>query len=202
MPLPPAGPTDDLTSLHVHRAVAGQAPSLQWVVQRFTPLVLAQARYRLGRSLRAWLEPADLVNDVWVRVLPHLGQLTPLGSRMTPALLQLLSTTLLRRVRDLYEKHIKGKPVANELAELPLEQSGAVTAAVRAERQDALLQAIDALSSQDQEIVVLRGIEQRSNQEAAALLGIDADAASTRYRRALARLRSALPDSVASELAE
>ena len=38
----------NLTTLHVRQAVAGDLDSQSWIIERFTPLLLAQARYRSG----------------------------------------------------------------------------------------------------------------------------------------------------------
>ena len=42
---------DQLTTFHVRRAREGDAPSLEWIVNRFAPVLLANARYRLGKGL-------------------------------------------------------------------------------------------------------------------------------------------------------
>src|SRR5262245_40615244 len=52
-----ASDPDAVTSIHVQRAKHGDEASLDWIVRRFTPLLLAQARYRLGASLRAHYDP-------------------------------------------------------------------------------------------------------------------------------------------------
>lgn len=62
-------------------------------------------------------------------------------------------------------------------------------------RQEALQQmgdALDELSEQDREILVLRHLEELSNNEAAAVLGLDKSAATKRYIRALKRLKEAM----------
>jgi RNA polymerase sigma-70 factor (ECF subfamily) len=62
-------------------------------------------------------------------------------------------------------------------------------------RQEALQRmgdALDELSEQDREILVLRHLEELSNNEAAAVLGVDKSAATKRYIRALKRLREAM----------
>lgn len=196
---------DPLVSQHVRRALAGDLESLAAVVERFTPLLLAQASYRLGTKLKRFADPEDVVNDVWARALPRLSTIEVREGRMTPVLVKFLSIALLRRVRDLFEKHVLGKKLAeaaegvdtgDPLAALPAEQSGVVTRAVKKERQGLLAAAIDGLPPNDREVLVLRGIEMRTNQEVAAMLEIDADAASTRYRRALARLEESAPKSL------
>ena len=196
----------DLTSVHARGAARGDAASVAWLVERLSPLLLAQAEYRLGQRLRAHCDPHDLVQDVWLRVLPQLGALQPQGGRLAPVVLRYLGVTLLHRVRDLMEKHVLGKPAVagagdDSGAVPPADATGVLSAVVRDERAHAVHQALAALEPRDREVLVLRGIEQRDNAEVAALLGIDRDAASMRYRRALDRLRDVLPQGLADELA-
>ena len=67
--------------------------------------------------------------------------------------------------------------------------------AIRHELQRRLASAIDQLSDDDREIVLMRHHEALSNQEVAGLLGLTEAAASMRYLRALRRLRAVLvPD--------
>jgi RNA polymerase sigma-70 factor (ECF subfamily) len=65
-------------------------------------------------------------------------------------------------------------------------------AAVRDERAKELREALDGMSSLDQEVLALRHFEELSNNEAAEELGITAKAASVRYFRAVRRLKGLL----------
>ncbi len=65
-------------------------------------------------------------------------------------------------------------------------------AAVRAERQPRLQEAINEMDEIDREILALRHFEGLSNSEAAAVLGLTKTAASNRYVRALVRLKDVL----------
>jgi len=65
--------------------------------------------------------------------------------------------------------------------------------AVRKEAISELKAALENLEEIDREVLVLRHLEELSNNEVADLLGIDKYAASKRYVRALKRLRLALP---------
>jgi len=198
----------DLTTIHARRAVKGDQESLSWIITRLTPLLKMQATYRLGTVLRKHLDPEDLVNDVWLRTLPRLEDLTPREGRITPVLLRFLSTTLLRCVNNLVRKHVGGERpfplVAGEEGEdhipLPSDATGVVTAACRRERKDAVTGCLETMDGLDREILVLRGIEQHPNQAVAQLLGLKPTTVSTRYQRALEKLREKLPESVFAEL--
>lgn len=199
-----AGDDPGLTSVRVRDARAGDRASLEWVVERFTPLLLEQARYRVGPALRRRLDPEDLVQEVWRVALPALfdGE-APAGEerRATPAVLAFLSRTLLHRVnahlrraavrRAEPEAAQDGPRPADELAE---RTRGAVTRAAASEERAALARALDRLTPRDREVVVLRGIERLENNVAAELLGETPNAVSLRYNRALEALRRDLPE--------
>jgi RNA polymerase sigma-70 factor (ECF subfamily) len=65
-------------------------------------------------------------------------------------------------------------------------------AAVRAELQIHLQEALNDLDPLDREVVVLRHFEELNNIETAQLLGIEPPAASKRYIRAIRRLKAVL----------
>jgi len=64
--------------------------------------------------------------------------------------------------------------------------------AARAEAISELRRALNRLEEIDREVLVLRHLEELSNQEVAQVLGIDKYAASKRYLRALERLKHAM----------
>lgn len=66
--------------------------------------------------------------------------------------------------------------------------------AVRQELLAGMRAALEQLGDMDREVLVLRHLEDLSNNEVAEVLGIDKFAASKRYLRALARLRKVMPD--------
>ena len=197
----------ELTSIHVHQAVEGDMQSYDWLIRRFAPLLLAQASNRLGPHLRRWYDPEDIVQEVWAVALPRLAGLTPRDGRLTPVVLKFLSTTVLYRVQNLLQKHLRAgagesveKEVGATFSQLPDETSQLISRAIRHERKDALWQAIEQLPELDREIVVQRGIEQNPVQEIAMLLNEKPNTITVRYRRALERLRTSFPESVLAEL--
>ncbi|MCR9246960.1 MAG: sigma-70 family RNA polymerase sigma factor [bacterium] len=204
------GPSDanpdpfPVTTMHVRGAVDGRAESIDWMVRRFSSLLVAQARYRLRGRMAAICDPEDVVNDVWLAVLPKLERIEPRAGRYTPVLLAYLGTTVLNRVNTLVMKHLRGKPRSTELApsRLPEETRTVVSRAVQTEEHARVLAAIDELSDDDREIVVLGAIEQRPRDEIAQKLGVTTGAARVRLHRAIERLRQRLPGSAFDELAD
>lgn len=202
----PAPSLSDLTTQHVARARDGDVASLAWLVERFSPLLLAQARYRLGPRLGQRITPDDVVQDTWALALPHLASLAPRDGRSTPVLLRFLSTTVLRHVNNLLRRRMHS---AEEVADtsspfrsLSEQTRGPLTRAMHLESSSLVLAAIEELAERDRELVVLRAIEQRSNEEVAELLDLAPNTAAQAYRRALQRLRARLPRSAFDELEE
>jgi RNA polymerase sigma-70 factor, ECF subfamily len=72
--------------------------------------------------------------------------------------------------------------------------TGPATAAARAEVKTRLDEALGRMDPIDREAIALRHYEQLTSAEAAQVLGIEVDAASKRYLRALERLREILSD--------
>jgi len=203
---PAPGDADLLTTMHVQRARTGDAESVGWIVERFTPVLLAQARYRLPPSVAAVHEPADVVQDVWVRVLPRLELLGERDGRHTPVLMAYLSTALLRWINTLITRQLRrGTPRSTDEETAPTlaaETLGAVRRASLSESHARVMEHIERLDDRHREVLVLRGIEQRAPADVARLLDISTNLVAQRYRRALAELRSRLPRSLFDDLGE
>tara|TARA_R110002094_G_scaffold78964_1_gene84976 strand:+ start:1617 stop:2261 length:645 start_codon:yes stop_codon:yes gene_type:complete len=196
------------TSIHVRRAREGDDEAIRWLVDRFTPALMASARYRLGNHLRRHYEPEDLVQDVWCVALTRLHELVPRESRYTPVLLRFLASIMWRAHANLLRKHVRGKPLLVErnvtgsqiLDRISASNTGVVERAVRSEQTTRLLQALDRLKPTSRTIVILRGLEQVPNHEAAVLLGEPEKTVAARYQRALAQLRELVPGSLMEDL--
>ncbi len=205
MSAPPADPT----SLCIAGACAGDSGSRDRLVERFTPVLLAQARFRLSRPLRG-LDPEDLVQECWASALPKLRELVPRDGGWTATLLKFLSVLLLRRLNDHLRRHARrrGSEVGtggrddggDPLQAVPAAVTGIVSRLARRQRECEVQRAIEALEEDDRRVLLLRGIEQLPNKEVARLLGVDDATATRRYQKALERMRQALPGSIFAEL--
>ena len=193
------------TSILVRQVIdSDDEASWAWLIARLTPFLELQARYRLRGPLRHRYECSDLLNDVWLRAYPRLRDLRPRDGRMTPVLLRFLSQILIYRVNELLRQQVRSR-VTHSLArgdsslsrgipEPAADRWSAVSRqAARSEMRSRVLSAVAELSDKDQEVLILRGIEQLSNLETAARIGLRPGAVAMRYKRALARLRLRLP---------
>lgn len=199
-----------MTSMHIARAHDGDDTSSAWLVARFSPFLELQAGYRLGENLRRLIGPGDLVNEVWLATLPRLGDLIPRDGRWTPVLLKFLATVLLNKVNKMLTRQARERSRRRDLTGEgtgvePLDRfpSPVTSVAREAERDEVGLLvrgALQELDPQEQEILVLFGIEQLPNQDIARRLGVKPSTASMRYRRALDKLKRVLPRSLLDEL--
>ncbi|MEM7205622.1 MAG: sigma-70 family RNA polymerase sigma factor [Planctomycetota bacterium] len=189
--------------MHARQAAAGDERSIAWIVDRFSPLLLAQARYRLGPAARQQVPAEDLVHETWAVALPRLGTLEPREGRLAPVLMKYLSNILLNRVNQAIRGLIRDRQrepnaTLDDLAER--RERGVITNAMRREIRETIHDELLRLSEREREILVLRLLEQRTGTEVADALGISRENVYTRYHRALQVLRSRLPDSWLDEL--
>ncbi len=200
-------PGDSTTTVALRSAAEGDVRGLGHVVDRLRPLLLEQARYRLGPKLRRHYDPEDLVSEAWLRLLPELPTLVKGVDRPVGLVLRWLSTAIFHRTQNLVKKFLRSPgespPVLErEVVPDPTDpRSGVVTAVARGEEARVVHEAIHQLDERDREILVLRGIEQISPKTVAELLGIPESTATMRWVRALSRLRELLPGQVFDDLA-
>jgi RNA polymerase sigma-70 factor (ECF subfamily) len=200
------------TSVRVRLAIRGDRESLSWVVTRLSPLLRAQASFRLGPRLRGRVDPEDVVSEAWLVAIRRLGDFVHDGDgRATPRLVAFLGTTVLRIVNRRIDEAVRqtrrmatapGEKMPVPVSELEATVTGAVTNAARSELAAALERCLADLPERDQEVIILRLVEGVSNDEVARELGEAANTVSHRYRRALAKLREAMPESFLEELEE
>src|SRR5262245_34669412 len=138
------------TTHHVNLALRGDRESLAWVVTRFTPLLKAQASWRLGPSLRGQHSADDIVAEAWLVAIRRLGDLIRGEGHAAPRLLAFLGTTVLnvtnRRIEETMSRGMASSLAARELGDLADTVTGAVTHAARSEMNRVLEEALEQLS--------------------------------------------------------
>jgi RNA polymerase sigma factor (sigma-70 family) len=191
------------TTHHVRQAVAGNDASLAWVLERLTPFVEAHIRFRIGGRGNAH-DVEDLVADTWAVTLERLGDLRPREERLTPVLLAFLGRTALFNANNFLRRALignhgnaTGSPRLSNLAERTRSTLGDV---VDRELTVLLRTCLARLARDKREVLVLRLLEGKTNQEIAAVLGIPANTVAVRYRRAIEELRAKVPVGLMREL--
>lgn len=95
------------------------------------------------------------------------------------------------------EQYLSSGPMSDQssmdlAAQLFDRQPTPASEAMRHELRSNLISAINSLNSDDREVILMRHVEQMSNQEVASTQGVTEAAASMRYLRAIRRLKETL----------
>jgi RNA polymerase sigma-70 factor (ECF subfamily) len=200
---------DDASANEVllERALGGDCGALAELFQRHRGRLEQMVRLRLDRRLQGRLDPGDVLQEAYLDVARRFGEYAA-----DPALPFFLWLRLLtaQKLVDLHRQHLGTKmrnaglevslrggafPRASSasLAELLLGRlTTASRAAIRAETQRRVQDALNAMDAIDREVLVLRHFEMLSNEETAQVLGLKPSAASNRHLRALKRLKEVL----------
>jgi RNA polymerase sigma-70 factor (ECF subfamily) len=162
---------------------------------------------RLDRRLRGRVDPDDILQEAYLDATRRLAHFASEGSMSFFLWLRLIVG---QTMVDVHRRHLEarmrdaGRDVSIARGGAPGASSASLAgylvahltspsqAAMRAEMEAQLGQAIDSLDPIDREVLVLRHFEELTNGEVAEVLGLQAKAASIRYVRAVARLKAIL----------
>ncbi len=162
---------------------------------------------RLDRRLQGRIDPSDVLQEAYLEFSRALAEY--LRNPALPFFLWLRMITG-RKLLALHRHHLgtkvrdAGREVSLHRGALPQASSVSLAAqllgrysspsqaAMRAELQIRIQDALNSMDPLDREVLALRHFEQLSNAETASVLGLNPTAASNRYVRALKRLRKIL----------
>jgi RNA polymerase sigma-70 factor (ECF subfamily) len=188
----------------LERALGGDCAALAELFQLHRGRLEQMVRLRLDHRLQGRLDPADVLQEAYLDVARRFREY---AAEQTVPFFLWLRTLTAQRLVDLHRQHLgaqmrdAGREVSLDRGELPRASSqslaelllGRLTtasrAAIRAETQRRVQEALNAMDDLDREVLVLRHFEMLSNEEAAHVLGIKSSAASNRHMRALKRLK-------------
>ncbi len=201
-----AGDSSDTTNL-LRRAQSGDPQALGELFACYRERLRRMVRLRLDRRLLGRVDPSDVLQEAYLDVAQRAPQY--LANPTLPVFLWLRFLTG-QRLLAVHRQHLGtqmrdvGQEVSLHHGALPQVTSASLAAqllgrltsptqaAVRAEMQIRLQEALNLMDPMDREVLVLRHFEELSNTETAAVLGIQKSAASNRYVRALKRLKEIL----------
>lgn len=199
-------PPSDLNAL-ADRLRAGESAAAGELFMACQDRLKRMVRLRLDRRLRGRLDASDVLQEAFLDVQQKAAAFAQrpdlpvyLWLRLVTAerLLILHRHHLGTQMRDASQEVSLAHGAApaastHSLANLLLGRCTSPTqAAIRAERQLRLQEALNQMDALDREILALRHFEELSNSEAATVLGLTKTAASNRYIRALKRLKDIL----------
>jgi RNA polymerase sigma-70 factor, ECF subfamily len=204
-----AKPDSDDTEQLLRRAQAGDRQAFDDLFARHRAYLCQVIALRFDPRLRPRLAPSDVVQEAQLEAFRRFGDF--LERRPMPFRLWLRKTACERLVRlQRYHRKAARRSVDREV-HLPdrsalrvVEQflAGGSTPSQKLDRAETARrvgEVLAQLSDTDREVLLLRNLEELSNQEVAEVLQIEPVAASQRYGRALLRLHKLL---VASGLLE
>jgi RNA polymerase sigma-70 factor (ECF subfamily) len=183
MSIPP--PTSTAASGDVlARAKAGDREALEAVLADVAPSVHRFAQ-RMCRNVH---DAEDVLQDTLINVAKHLGEFEGRSS-LSSWVFALTRSACTRKRRGLKNQ----PPLGDEgIAETHDQAPSPEARAADQELANALSTALDGLSDDHREVILLRDVEGLSAPEAAGVLGVSVDALKSRLHRAREALRAAL----------
>jgi len=194
------------TETLVECAKDGDAVAKQQLFERHRDQLRRMIAVRLDPRLAARLDPSDVVQDALAEAATRLDEY--FEKRPMP-FYPWLRRLAWEKLVELHRTHIRSQKrsvTREEDFRMQLNDESAVTLArrlasggtspsmrlVRQEMLDRVHKALERLSANDREVLVLRHLEQLSTEQVAVVLGISATAARTRHFRAVRRLHDML----------
>lgn len=189
------------------RAKGGDQLALAELFAGYRDRLRKMVRLRLDRRMAGRVDTSDVLQDAYLDVARRFPEYV--AHEKVPFYLWVRTLTG-QRLIDLHRHHLgarmrdAGQEVSLYRGALPTASSASLAqqllagltsptqAAIRAEMQLKLQEALNSMDAMDREVVVLRHFEELNNVETAEVLGIEQAAASKRYVRAIRRLKAIL----------
>jgi RNA polymerase sigma-70 factor (ECF subfamily) len=185
--------TETLADDLVGRAREGSPAALSQLVERFSPRLLAVIRLRLGPSLRAHLESRDVLQETWLKAI---GRFEGFAGGGGSSFMAWLAQIAANEIRDRADYHGRQRRDGSREARLGPAELDGLAARVRSESSRLALsaemarleRALEGLSPDHREVIILRKLEERPFREVAERMGRSPDACRVLLARALAAL--------------
>lgn len=191
----------------LRRAGEGDAQALGQLLETHRKRLRRMVRLRLDPRLQDRIDPSDVLQEAYLEAAERLAEylrepkmpfflwlrfLT--GQKLLALRRHHLGTQARDAARELsiYQGAMPEASSACLAAQLLGKRTAPLEAAIRAEMKLCLQEALNDMEPMDREVLALRHFEQFNNAETAQLLGISESGASSRYLRALKRLKDIL----------
>ena len=177
----------------------GDDAALGGLLELYRERLQRMVHFRLDPRLVGRIDAEDIVQDSYLEAEKRLGAFRGDDKPFLVWIRLIVQQTMI----DVHRRHL-GAAMRSAGREIKAPASGTLSgffvasvtspsnAAIRDEVRLRVEQALDSMDEIDREVLLLRHFEELSNKEAAAVLGIQENAASNRYVRALGRLKGLL----------
>lgn len=196
-------PSSDTEEL-LERSARGDESAVQRLLVRNQDRLRKMVRFRMDDRLQSRFDPSDVVQESLIEASERLPEyLTERPLPFYPWLRQIAWERLIALQRR--HLHAGARTVAREVPGRMSDESVAIFAqqfiasgsspsqkVMREEIRDRVRSALEELSSDDQELLLMRHLEQLRVSEIAAVLGLTEAAVKSRLRRSLERLQDQL----------
>jgi len=168
------------------------APRFDELYQRVASALFLWGSLRIPQALRRFVEPEDLMQEVWCRALRRFDSWDPEKGKFRAWLMGIAHRVLLemlRRVNRGSRMPTAGPEVrVFDPEEVPEEVTTACRRLARSEGVRALLDEVNYLPAEDRVLLLGRGLEDRPHADIAKDLGIDTLTVKKRWQRLRERL--------------
>ncbi len=173
------------------RAHGGDREALQALVERLDPALQSWLHMRMRPAFRARVDPEEVRQEVWARVLPKLAELEPTETNFRAWLIGVARHVLL----ELSRKSTRTTAGSSILRAQTDPATGVSTCLQRSDALLIFLSRIDEAHPEERRLVLLRGVEALPLAEVAQELGLNLEAAKKRWQRLRQRLEAqGIPD--------
>ena len=202
-------PDSSETQQLLNRAEHGDADAVNHLMERHRQSLRQMVQMRLDRAVGRRVDASDVVQDVLLEASQRLADYVRDAKMPFHLWLRQLAKD---RIIDMHRRHRvaqrrsvdREQPLAapgmadrssfDLAAQLRDPELTPAAAAIRRELEHRFLGALDELTDEDREIILMRHCEHLTNSEVAQALSLSQAAAGMRYLRALRRLRDVLGD--------
>lgn len=183
-------PPDPPTSYLARDAKDGDADRFARLYDRVAPAVFAWATLRIRPSVRALVDPEDVVQEVWCRALRRFHTFDAENAPFRPWVFRMANNVLLEAF-----KALRGHPVPRGGADgstsrkllamegVPDEATSISRKVSRHEGLNRFLEQVMTLSQEDRRLLLYRGLEGLAHCEVAERIGVGEDTVRKRWQR-------------------
>lgn len=185
----------DRTEQVAEGARSGRKELLEELYRRVAPTVSAWAYLRTSPQIRRRIDPQDILQEVWFRVIRRLPDYDPRTTPFRPWVFKIARFVLIEMIRKLpvlqSDRGTGGESTESRwsgLSELVDSATGVGTRVARNDAVERFLDRVEVLGGPDRDLVRLRALEGQSLKDIAERLDLSPDVVAKRWQRLCARL--------------